>query len=551
MRKRFLLSIFLINIFSLVFSQNTFQKIFTSDYDVECFGAYQETTGGYILTGIAQVSSTAYNTFMTRTNCHGEILWSKTYNTSSTIGNISQRVVETHDHGFLLAASIGSYNAYNILLVRTDANGNTIWQKTMQGSGDDLVNSVIETSSLDFILAGTTNTYGQDAGSVYKDVYLMKVDSSGNLLWGKTFGTADAFDEAFDVIETFDGHYAATGRYIVSEAFHCFLLKTDTAGNMIYMKAFGDTLQNATGYALANTLDGGYVITGSSTLAKESFLDFPDEFLIKTNADGDTLWCRSYRGSNIDGSENGSSVVALADGSYAIGVATFSYPSVGFVPNKHCVLKIDEEGNLEWLKAYNQGGSHYPYLTTAKGEPGYVLSGFTNFYVPHFSPMIIKLNDDFESGCNETDFTNLTFQEVLPAKVKTPAVIIDSGGVLTTTNVENDFILNDTVLCSNFSDSCFVFTTVKEIPNGSSIAIYPNPANDQALLEIISEKSQPAVIEIVDDMGKEIFKVEMKLSSRKNELRIDVSKFQDGVFLLRVRIKENNHVIKLVKSGLK
>jgi hypothetical protein len=71
MRKRFLLSIFLINIFSLVFSRNTFQKIFTSDYDVECFGAYPETTGGYIITGIAQVSSTAYNVFMTRTDCQG------------------------------------------------------------------------------------------------------------------------------------------------------------------------------------------------------------------------------------------------------------------------------------------------------------------------------------------------------------------------------------------------------------------------------------------------------------------------------------------------
>ncbi|MBA2423687.1 MAG: T9SS type A sorting domain-containing protein [Chitinophagales bacterium] len=327
------------------------------------------------------------------------------------------------------------------------------------------------------------------------------------------------------------------------------MLKTDTAGNMIYMKAFGDTLQNATGYAIANTLDGGYVITGSSTLAKESFLDFPDEFLIKTNADGDTLWCRSYRGSNIDGSENGSSVVALTDGSYAIGVATFSYPSVGFVPNKHCILKTDEEGNLQWLKAYNQGGSHYPYLTTAKGESGFVLSGFTNFYVPHFSPMIIKLNDDFESGCNENDYTDLTFQETLNLKVKTPDVIVGLGGVLTTSSVENDLILNDTVLCSNFSDSCFVFTSVEEIHNESSVSVFPNPAKDQTLLEIRSEESQYAVVEITDDLGKIIFKAEMKLSSGKNELRINVSKFSAGIFLLHVRMKEKNQVIKLVKSG--
>ncbi len=531
MGKKLLLSILLVMIFNPVYSQSTFQKIYTSDYDVESFGAYQETTGGYIITGIAQVSSTAYNVFMTRTDCYGEILWSKTYNTSSTIGNISQRVVETHDHGFLLAASIGSYNAYNILLIRTDANGNAIWKKVMQGSGDDLVNSVIQTSLLDFIIAGTTNSYGQDAGSFYKDVYLMKVDSSGNLLWGKTYGTANNFDEAFDVIETFDGHYAATGRYIVSEAFHCFLLKTDTAGNMIYMKAFGDTLQNATGYAIANTLDGGYVITGSSTLAKESFLDFPDEFLIKTNADGDTLWCRSYRGSNIDGSENGSSVVALADGSYAIGVATFSYPSVGFVPNKHCILKTDENGNLEWLKAYNQGGSHYPYLTTAKGEPGYVLSGFTNFYVPHFSPMIIKLNDDFESGCNEMDFTNLTYQEALPAKIQNPDVFIDSGGILTETSVEDELALDDTVLCSNFTDSCVVFTAAPEILNSSSIRIYPNPAYDRVVIAS-PVPVENASIELYNLLGT---KVTSKFLSEFSEYELDVSAIPSGTYILMVQ----------------
>jgi hypothetical protein len=103
----------------------------------------------------------------------------------------------------------------------------------MQGSGDDLVNSVIETTSHDFIIAGSTSSFGQDAGSFYKDIYLMKVDEDGNFTWGKTFGTAGSYDEAFDVVETYDGKYAATGRYIVSEAFHCFLLKTDTAGTLL------------------------------------------------------------------------------------------------------------------------------------------------------------------------------------------------------------------------------------------------------------------------------------------------------------------------------
>src|ERR1051325_7969592 len=81
---------------SHVSAQTTFQKIYTSSLDAECFGAYQTTDQGYIITGIANTSGNTYKVFLTRTDCHGAILWSKVYSTSSTIGNISQRVIENH-----------------------------------------------------------------------------------------------------------------------------------------------------------------------------------------------------------------------------------------------------------------------------------------------------------------------------------------------------------------------------------------------------------------------------------------------------------------------
>src|SRR5215813_2355722 len=135
MKTRLLLFIFLLQA-ALITShaQTTFQKIYTSNSDVECFGAYQTTDNGYIFTGIATVSGTQ-KIFLMRTDCHGVIQWGKTYNSTSSWNNISQRVIETHDHGFLLAASVGSFGAYNILLVRTNASGVTLWKKMMQGSG--------------------------------------------------------------------------------------------------------------------------------------------------------------------------------------------------------------------------------------------------------------------------------------------------------------------------------------------------------------------------------------------------------------------------------
>lgn len=519
----------------LIYSQTTFQKIYKGEADVECFGAYQTTDDGYIFTGVATVGG-INRIFLTRTDCHGEILWNNTYSSTSTWNNISQRVIETQDHGFLLAASIGSFSAYNILLVRTNASGAAQWMKVMQGSGDDGVNSVIETSSQDFIIAGSTSTYGQDAGSFYKDIYLMKVSHDGNLIWGKTYGTAATYDEAFDVLETFDGHYLSTGRYIEQGTFQCFLLKTDTSGAVVFMKTFGDTLQETTGYAVANTLDGGYVITGSSTLNKTSFQDYPDEFLIKTNSDGDTLWCRSYHGMNPDGSENGSSVVVTPDGSYAIGVATFSYPSVGFVPNKHCVLKTDEEGHMEYCRAYNQGGSHYPYLTASKGGDGYVLSGFSNFYTPNFSAMIIKLDSAFTSGCNETDETSLTVEEHMPAIIHEPPVFLGSGGSLVTTTTVAVLNLTDTTLCFNSADSCFVFTALNDLITDYTgrLNLFPNPAIDHFFAQINLDANEPAIVQLFNEEGAMVHSQIVLGHRSTNYFFVPVSDLSGGTYLVKI-----------------
>lgn len=533
--KKIVLICFLLSCTMPIVAQTTFQKIFSQEGDVECFGAYQLASGGYVFTGLATVNGTT-KIFMAKTDCHANILWSKTYANSFSWNNISQRVIETHDHGFLLAASIGSFNAYNILLVRTNANGVALWKKTMSGSGDDAVNSVIETATQEYIIAGSTNTYGQDANTFYKDIYLMKIDDDGNFMWGKTFGSDNGIDEAFDVVEAFNGDYAVTGRYLSQETLQCFLMRTDAEGNLIFLKTYGDTLQHTTGYGIANTLDGGFVITGSSTLTKESYLDYPDEFLMKTDANGDTLWCRSYHGSNIDGSENGSSVVVKPDGTYAIGVATFSYPSVGFVPNKQCVLKTDTDGHMEFMRAYNLGGSHYPYLTSSKGNDGYVISGFSNFYTPqHFSATLISLDNDFSSGCLEIDETNLTYEEHMPVTIHQPPVYTGSGGSLITNSSESDFTLYDSTLCFYSLDSCFVFTASNELDiNASGISCFPNPAVDQLNVVFSASMSAPGKMILTDISGRHVLSLEINIHSGVNFYQIPVSAYSEGVYLLKV-----------------
>ena len=467
---------------SISHAQNTFQMLYTAAADGKCFGSYQLTGGGYIFTGIVTIGTDKI--FVARTDCEGHVLWSKSYNDAGSWNNISQRMIPLRHGGFCLAASIGQFNAYNILIVKTDNNGNTIWQKIMNGPGDDIVNSVIETHNCDIVIAGYTNSFGQDFGTAYDDVYVARIDSNGSYLWGKSIGTHLNIDQAFDVFETSDSMLISTGRYIEQGTFYTFILKQNAAGNVQFLKAYGDTNQYSAGYAIVECAGGGYAITGATTVMKTNYQSYPDEFLIRTNSNGDTVWTRTYHGTNPDGSENASSLIEIPTG-FLVGVATMSYPTIGFVPNKHVVLRTDLSGNLVMAKSYNNGGSHYPYITNPRDNIGLLLSGFTtNYSATTFKPIIIRTDANYSSGCNETDLLSQTVMEYPPFRVRTPLYVVASGGSLISSTISANVLWTDSVICANILDSCSNVTTgIASIPLTSAGNVFYNSATNSILLE--------------------------------------------------------------------
>lgn len=503
MKKIITLLVFAFTCLSLP-AQNRFQQLYTpAGGGAECFGSYQLNDGGYIFTGILIAATN--KVFMTRTDCDGQVLWSKTYNNSSTIGNISQRVIPLKNGGFCLAASIGQFGAYNILIVKTDHIGNTLWQKVMQGSGDDVVNSIIETTNGDLVLAGNTNSFGQDAGSAYCDVYIAKIDAAGNYLWGKTIGTAGNIDQAFDIVEAADSGYVATGRYIDQGTFYSFILKTDQLGTVQFLKAYGDTNQHTFGFGIIKCTAGGYAITGSTTIMKPNYQSYADEFIVRTDLAGDTLWARTYHGTNSDNSENASSILELSSG-YVLAVATMSYPTVGFVPNKHVILKTDFQGNMTMVKSYNNGGSHYPYITKPADGVGILLSGFTtNYSVSTFKPIIIRTDNNFDSGCNQTDLLSQTVMEYPPFKVRTPVYVVANGGSLTNSNISANLAWADSAFCAFITDSCNISGTgISDPAFSGSENVYYNSLSGQLVFKGFGKDILS--VELVDYSGRLILK---------------------------------------------
>jgi hypothetical protein len=193
-------------------------------------------------------------------NHKGDKLWTNYYGFPNRQGD-AHSVVETNDGGFALLGYIeDSYlsGLNDIYLSKTNGNGDLIWRKKYGGSNDDVAYSIQKAPGDGFIIAGTTHSYGVGG----YDMYLIRTDSLGEILWTKTFGGLD--DEwANAIAPTSDGGYIVAGstQSYSKGGYDAYLVKVDSAGNEKWHSSLGG-LKDDYGYGVQQTFDGGYIMVG-------------------------------------------------------------------------------------------------------------------------------------------------------------------------------------------------------------------------------------------------------------------------------------------------
>ena len=234
----------------------------------------QTGDGGYIITGGTEYWTGASGVLLIKTDSQGNEEWSQTFGAGDyTFGNSVQ---QTEDGGYVIT---GVWLDSRIWLIKTDGQGNEITNSLLGGSDSGVGNSVQQTEDGGYIIAGSTQSYG-NGGS---DIYLIK--AGGQILieeWNQTFGGNDD-DHGKSVQQTEDGGYIIAGstQSYGNGGSDVWLIKTDSQGQVEWDQTFGGG-NDEYGYSVQQTEDGGYIITGH-TLSPGGYSDV---LLIKTDLEG-------------------------------------------------------------------------------------------------------------------------------------------------------------------------------------------------------------------------------------------------------------------------
>jgi len=290
--------------------------------------------GGYVIAGESFGDSNGNRTiprrgapdnWILKLNSAGNILW------QTALGGPNENffgcIAKTSDNGYIIGSysnsgiggdkSQASRGNYDYWIIKIDSNGTKAWDKTYGGSDEDHILSIQQTKDGGYIAAGyswsgmTGDKTQPSKGEC--DYWIIKLNSTGNLLWQKSFG-GDYVDQAYSIQQTYDGGYIAGGlsssgaegdkTQSIRGNYDSWVIKLDSAGNKIWDKTIGGSLADSL-VTIKQTRDSGYIMAvssrsaggGDKTVTNQGMSDY---WIVRLNKTGNILWQKNIGGNKPD-----------------------------------------------------------------------------------------------------------------------------------------------------------------------------------------------------------------------------------------------------------
>jgi len=413
--------------------------------------------GGYVVAGstgsnngyVSGFHGGSADMWIVKTDSNGNFQWQRCVGTQSY--DTAADIVQTTDGGYIAVGNTrvnggdvtNHISGDDIWVVRMDEEGNVLWNNCFGGNSRDRAYSVEQTADGGFVVAGFAGPgvpgYHNGISGTIADMYVIKLDSGGNLEWQKAFG-GSGDDFAHDIQQTSDGGYilaggtnsknngdvsgnhiyydSSEGAYLASIDY--WIVKLDSTGNMQWQRCLGGTGED-TANAVRQTSDGGYIIAGRSNSNNGEVTGNHgnyDYWVVKLDNTGNLQWQKSLGGTKSDQAND---IQQTADGGYIIAGGTTS--ADGDITNNHgsnaddyWIVKLNSQGILEWEKSLGGSSGDTAFSIENTNDGGYIVAGKSNSkngdvtgnhaYPSDFTSdfWLVKLTSGGTAGIKDGDF---------------------------------------------------------------------------------------------------------------------------------------------------
>ncbi len=321
-----------------------------------------------------------------------EIEWQRCY--GGTDYDCANAIQQTTDGGYILAGytssndnnASGNNGGYDMWVVKLDLQGSIQWHKCLGGTSEDRASSIQQTTDGGYVVAGFTMSNNGDVSgnNGYKDMWVVKLDSQGNIIWQKCLG-GTSHDWANSVKQTTDYGYIVAGYTESIDGdvsgnhgyYDMWVVKLDPQGNIQWQKCFGGPDREES-FSIQQTTDGGYILTGY-TMSYNGDVSgnngLYDMWVVKLDLQGSIQWQKCLGGT---GEDRANSIQQTTDGGYI--VAGFTLSNNGDVSGNHgyydiWVVKLDSQSNIQWQKCL--GGTEYECANSIQqtADGNYIVAG--------------------------------------------------------------------------------------------------------------------------------------------------------------------------------
>jgi hypothetical protein len=385
--------ILLILTFSLLCGEVTFEKWYGYQYEDVGYDVLLDSDGGYLVVGHLTRSGEYFTDgFFMKTDSLGDTLFVRTY--GGDLNDGFRSFVRTPEGGFLCAGFTNSSGAgvNDLYILKIDSVGDSLWARTFGTAGFEAGHKIIEAHGGGYLVVG----YTEDFSGYDRDIYLVKIDSLGNTVWERTYGVVGTgyYEGGSSLIPRSDGGYLIAGFTNSHGAGMAdgYLLKVDSLGDSLWATTYG-TPNSDEFFSITDCFDGGYAVAGFSD---GTGAGSPDVSLIRFNASHDSIWSCVCGGTGID---RGFWVCPARNGAFGV-IGHSEVESGNF---DVYFIKIDSLGNSIWEQTIGGSDIDDGYCVKETPDSGFILVGTTRSYGAGYRDIYLIRTDSLGLGVCESD----------------------------------------------------------------------------------------------------------------------------------------------------